>query len=218
MTLGDSISKNAILLGAFALLTAAVLAGTHLMTKDRIAAAERKAAEQALLEIIASLPEKHDNDLLADSLDIPASLQKTLHWQGDEKVYLAKRSGKMIAYLIPAIAPEGYSGDIKLLIGITPSGMLSGVRVLAHKETPGLGDKVETKKSDWILSFTGRSLTAENSSTWAVKKDGGDFDQFTGATITPRAVVKQVKQSVEAFNSWRLKEQSHLTQQEPAND
>lgn len=218
MTLGDSISKNAILLGAFALLTAAVLAGTHLMTKDRIAAAERKAAEQALLEIIASLPEKHDNDLLADSLDIPASLQKTLNWQGDEKVYLAKRSGKVIAYLIPAIAPEGYSGDIKLLIGITPSGMLSGVRVLAHKETPGLGDKVETKKSDWILSFTGRSLTAENSSAWAVKKDGGDFDQFTGATITPRAVVKQVKQSVEAFNSWLLKKQSHLTQQEPAND
>ncbi|MBB6522081.1 electron transport complex subunit RsxG [Pseudoteredinibacter isoporae] len=202
MTLGNSIGRNAIILGAFALLTAAVLAGTQLLTKDRIAAEQRKAAEQALLEIISSLPEKHDNDMLAESLDIPKSLQESLSWRDAEKVYIAKKGEQVLAYLVPAIAPDGYSGDIKILIGITPNGLVTGVRVLAHKETPGLGDKVELKKSDWILSFTGRSLTPENESTWAVKKDGGDFDQFTGATITPRAVVNQVKASVQAFSQW----------------
>ncbi len=203
MTLGDSISKNAILLGAFALLTAAILAGTQLMTKDRIAAAERKAAEQALLEIIASLDKPHTNDLLDDTQAIPQSLQKALNWKGDEQVYLAKHNGELLAYLFPTIAPEGYSGDIKLLVGITPQGALSGVRVLAHKETPGLGDKVELKKSNWILSFTGRILDETNKKQWTVKKDGGDFDQFTGATITPRAVIKQVKQSLVAFKQWQ---------------
>ena len=203
MTLGDSISKNAILLGAFALLTAAILAGTQLMTKDRIAAAERKAAEQALLEIIASLDKTHNNDLLDDVQVIPQSLQRTLNWKGAEKVYLAKNNDELLAYLLPTTATEGYSGDIKLLIGITPEGVLSGVRVLAHKETPGLGDKVDLKKSDWILSFTGRTYDEANKQQWAVKKDGGDFDQFTGATITPRAVVKQVKESLVAFKQWQ---------------
>lgn len=203
MTLGDSISKNAILLGAFALLTAAILAGTQLMTKDRIAAAERKAAEQALLEIIASLDKTHNNDLLDDVQVIPQSLQRTLNWKGAEKVYLAKNNDELLAYLLPTTATEGYSGDIKLLIGITPEGVLSGVRVLAHKETPGLGDKVDLKKSDWILSFTGRTYDKANKQQWAVKKDGGDFDQFTGATITPRAVVKQVKESLIAFKQWQ---------------
>lgn len=202
MTLGNSIGRNAIILGAFALLTAAVLAGTQLLTKDRIAAAQRKAAEQALLEIISSLPEKHDNDMLAESLEIPKALQETLSWRDSEKVYVAKKGDKVLAYLVPAVAPDGYSGDINILMGITPEGSVSGVRVLAHKETPGLGDKVELKKSDWILSFTGRTLKPENEGEWAVKKDGGGFDQFTGATITPRAVVNQVKTSVQAFTQW----------------
>ncbi|GAA6152008.1 electron transport complex subunit RsxG [Pseudoteredinibacter isoporae] len=215
MSLGNSISRNAIILGTFALLTAAVLAGTQLLTKDRIAAAQRKAAEQALLEIISSLPDKHDNDMLAESLEIPTSLQEKLFWRDSEKVHVAKRGDKVLAYLVPATAPDGYSGDIKILMGITPEGTVSGVRVLAHKETPGLGDKVELKKSDWILSFTGRSLTPQNESDWAVKKDGGDFDQFTGATITPRAVIKQVKTSVQAFRQW-LNNQPSVEQREAA--
>ena len=99
------------------------------------------------------------------------------------------------AYAYETIAPDGYSGNIRLLVGITPKGEVLGVRVIEHHETPGLGDKIELRISDWILSFTNQIIVPESLKDWAVKKDGGKFDQFSGATITPRAVVNQVKRS-----------------------
>ncbi|MCV6627405.1 MAG: electron transport complex subunit RsxG [Cellvibrionaceae bacterium] len=207
MNLSQSIRNNALLLGAFALLTAGVLAGTYLLTKDRIAAAERKAAQRALVEIVSSLPQQQDNDMLADTLAIAEEHWPALGLKTDTELYIARHQGQAIAYLIPATATDGYSGDIKLMIGITPAGQLSGVRVLTHKETPGLGDKVDLNKSDWVLSFNGRQLTPANDSSWAVKKDGGDFDQFTGATITPRAVVAQVKRALQSFAQMQSKGQ-----------
>ncbi len=102
---------------------------------------------------------------------------------------------KKTAYAFETVAPDGYAGRIRLLVGITPTGTILGVRVLEHQETPGLGDKIETRISDWILSFSQQQLRSDNLADWAVKKDGGKFDQFAGATITPRAVVNQVKQS-----------------------
>jgi len=199
MLLGKSISSNSLLLGAFALVTAGILAGTKAGTEDRIAAAERMAAQKALLEIVPL--ERHNNDLLLDTLSIGEE-----HWAGlglklGGDINIARQDGKAVAAIIPAVAPDGYSGEIKLIIGVNADGSIAGVRTLAHNETPGLGDKVDLKKSDWILGFNGHSLSKPNPEGWAVKKDGGEFDQFTGATITPRAVVHQVKRALEFFNN-----------------
>lgn len=195
--LGTSISKNSLLLGLFALVTAAILAGTQAGTADRIAAAEREAAQKALLEIVPL--ERHNNDLLVDTLTIAPQYWAGLGLKNGGDIHIARDNGEAVAAIIPAVAPDGYSGDIKLIIGINADGSLAGVRALTHTETPGLGDKVDLKKSDWILGFNGKSLVNPDVKKWAVKKDGGEFDQFTGATITPRAVVNQVKRTLEFF-------------------
>lgn len=195
--LGTSISTNSLLLGLFALVTAAILAGTQAGTADRIAAAEREAAQKALLEIVPL--ERHNNDLLVDTISIESQYWAALGLKNGGDIHIARDNREAVAAIIPAVAPDGYSGDIKLIIGINADGSLAGVRVLTHNETPGLGDKVELKKSDWMLSFNDKSLSNPTLSNWAVRKDGGEFDQFTGATITPRAVVNQVKRALEFF-------------------
>jgi len=184
MMLGRSISRNSLLLALFAVVTTLLIAGTYLQTRDRIALAQRQAEERALLEIIPD--SRHDNSMLDDTLPIGAG---TLGLRQDKQIYLARQSGETVAVIIPATASDGYSGDIDLIIGVNRDGSVAGVRVLSHKETPGLGDQVDLKKSDWILGFDGRSLKDPEQAGWAVKKDKGVFDQFTGATITPRAVV-----------------------------
>ena len=110
-----------------------------------------------------------------------------------------RKNGQVTGFILPAVAPDGYSGDIRLIIGIRADGTLAGVRVTAHNETPGLGDKVELRKHPWILSFEGRSLRNPPRDQWQVKKDGGVFDQFTGATITPRAVVRKVRDTLQFY-------------------
>lgn len=199
-TLLQAILKNALLLSVFALLTAGVMGLTYVGTKDRISAAERQAAEKALLEIVSpSGARLHDNELLSDTAPVAEKYWQALGLKNGGQYHIARRNGQAIAYLFSAVAPDGYSGEIKLLIGIDPAGKITGVRALAHKETPGLGDKIELKKSPWMLSFNGKWLDDNNLASWAVKKDGGEFDAFTGATITPRAVVKQVKRSLQSF-------------------
>ncbi|WP_096084673.1 electron transport complex subunit RsxG [Agaribacterium haliotis] len=195
--LGQSIARNSLILAVFAFVTAGTLAWIHKSTETRIAEQEKRAAEKALLEILSA--DQFDNDLLATTWTLTHKQQQELNLHKAEKVHIASKAGRAVALIIPAIAPDGYSGDIKLLVGVKMDGSLSGVRVLAHKETPGLGDKVETKKSDWILKFKNLSLIKPKAELWSVKKDGGYFDQFTGATITPRAVVKQSKAVLEFF-------------------
>ncbi len=199
--LGKSISKNSLILGAFALVTASVLALTHQGTREKIAAAERAAAQKALFEVVPE--DRHNNDLLNEAIPIPSKFWDELGLDQGGKLYLAKQDGVTQAIILPAVAPDGYSGDIKLLVGINTDGSISGVRVLSHAETPGLGDKLELAKSPWILSFNGKSLDDPQPENWKVKKDGGAFDQFTGATITPRAVVKQVKKALVLFDENR---------------
>ena len=114
-------------------------------------------------------------------------------------VYRARQGTQSVAVLFPVVAPDGYSGDIRLLVGIQANGELAGVRVLNHRETPGLGDAIETRRSDWIKQFAGLSLNAPPASAWKVRKDGGEFDQFAGATITPRAVIKAVRKALVFF-------------------
>jgi electron transport complex protein RnfG len=185
-----SIGKNSFLLFLFAVVTAGTLAFTHEATKEDIKASERKAAQKALLEILPQ--SRFDNDLLLDTLSIPASAHGLLGKLSGETIYVARQNQRITAVIVPAIAPNGYNGDIKMIAGINTDGTIAGVRVLSHKETPGLGDKVDIKKSNWIESFRGRSLNNPAENGWQVKKNGGEFDQFTGATITPRAVVSRV--------------------------
>ncbi len=192
---GWSIGKNSLLLGAFALVTAGVLAGTYQLTREQIVEAERQAAAAALLEIIPE--DRHDNDLLTDTLPVPDDALETLGLRQSEAIHRARQDGRVEAVIIPAVAPDGYSGDIRMIVGVNRNGSIAGVRVLTHNETPGLGDKVDLKKSDWVLSFAGQALGAPPVDDWRVKKDGGVFDQFTGATITPRAVVHQVRRVLE---------------------
>ena len=184
--LGQSITRNSMLLAVFAVCTTVLISGTYLLTKDRIALEKRRAEERALLEIVPR--DRHDNSMLDDVITVgPAAAGLKL---ADEKrIYLAKLDGAVVTAIIPATAPDGYTGEIDLVVGVNADGSIAGVRVLSHRETPGLGDKVDLKKSDWVLGFDGRSLDNPGPAGWAVKKDKGVFDQFTGATITPRAVV-----------------------------
>nr|WP_314738970.1 electron transport complex subunit RsxG [uncultured Haemophilus sp.] len=180
--------KYAFLLGLIALLCAGISTGVYLLTKGRIDAVTADQQRKLLHEVV---PEDHfDNDLLATCK--VANLPEAPHLN---RIYVAKKAGKTTAYALQGTAPDGYSGDIVLLMGMEPNGTVLGVRTLQHAETPGLGDKIETRISDWILSFAGKLFSLENEAQWAVKKDGGQFDQFTGATITPRAVVNNVREN-----------------------
>lgn len=192
--MSSSISRNSLLLGLFAVLTTCIIAGTFLSTRDRIAAEQRKAAERALLEIIPS--ERHNNSMLDDTVAIPRG---TLGARADKQAFIARQDGLPVAVILPVTAADGYSGDIDIIVGINTDGSIAGVRTLTHKETPGLGDKVDLKKSDWVLDFNGKSLENPKPERWGVKKDKGEFDQFTGATITPRAVTAAVKRALEYY-------------------
>ncbi len=189
-----AIEKNARLLALFAISCTAVVGLVHLVTKDTIVAQE----QQQLINTLNSLIpiENHNNDISQSCFFI----QDELLGNGQQKAYLAMQDQQPVAAAITATAPDGYNGNIELLVAVNIDGSVSGVRTLKHQETPGLGDKIELRKSRWILSFAGKKIRGETDNRWAVAKDGGMFDQFTGATITPRAVVKAVKQTVDYFN------------------
>ncbi|HEX7026520.1 MAG TPA: electron transport complex subunit RsxG, partial [Gammaproteobacteria bacterium] len=164
-------------------------------TRDRIAANEQATLLQRLNEIVP--PESYNNSPQTDTVQVtaPAELGTTQA----VTVYLFRRDGQPVAAVLTVIAPDGYSGNIKLLVGVYYDGRVAGVRAVSHKETPGLGDYIETGRSDWILGFNGRSLVSPSPGDWRVKPDGGVFDAFTGATITPRAVVRAVYKSLLYF-------------------
>jgi electron transport complex protein RnfG len=128
------------------------------------------------------------------------------------RVYRARYDGDPVALVLNMVAPDGYNGDIRMLVAVNADGTISGVRVVAHRETPGLGDPIERRRSDWILSFDQRSLGNPDEQGWAVRRDGGQFDQFTGATVTPRAVVEAVQRALEFVD----RHQETLYRQAPA--
>ncbi|WPC06367.1 electron transport complex subunit RsxG [Pseudomonas benzenivorans] len=192
-----SMLKNSLVLGLFAVTTVGLVALLQQATASRIAAAERAAQVRALAEI---LPQgSYDNQLLDSSVAVHDP--ELLGSKGPRPAYVATKDGQPSAVILRATAPDGYSGAIELLVGIRADGRLAGVRVLGHKETPGLGDKVELSKSPWILGFDGKSLSDPDEAGWAVRKDRGQFDQFAGATITPRAVVKAVHLTLQYFDA-----------------
>lgn len=192
-----SMKKNGAILALFALACTSVVAITHTVTKDRIAEQE----QIQLLKIINQLlPEDgHDNNIF-QSCKLMTN-EALLGTAEPQRIFTATKFNKTVGYAIEGIAPAGYNGNIKLVVGIDTVGKVTGVRILGHNETPGLGDKVEYRKSNWLDDFVDQTLTTENAHTWAVTKDGGDFDSFTGATITPRAVVSSVKDILTFYQS-----------------
>tara|TARA_R110002110_G_scaffold415561_2_gene651030 strand:+ start:266184 stop:266834 length:651 start_codon:yes stop_codon:yes gene_type:complete len=210
--LGRSITKNSALLAVFAVCTTLLITGTFLLTRDGIAEQKRQAEERALLQIIPRA--QHSNSMLDDTLPVGPETSG-LGLREEKRIYLAKQGDEVVAAIIPATAPDGYTGEIELIVGVRADGSIAGVRALSHRETPGLGDKVDLKKSDWILSFEGRSLDNPKPSGWAVKKDKGVFDQFTGATITPRAVVAATYRVLQYVSEHRAK--LFGTAQEPSD-
>ncbi len=190
-----SVLQNSLVLGLFAVVTVGLVAITQQATASRILAAERAAKSQTLSQL---LPAGSFDNHLQDNQTLLAA-DPLLGTRSAQAAYLATLKGAPSAVILQASAAEGYSGAIHLLVAISAQGRVIGVRVLKHKETPGLGDKIELGKSTWIRSFDGKSLTDPDAAGWAVKKDLGQFDQFAGATITPRAVVKAVHQALQYF-------------------
>ena len=185
------------ILAGFALLASILLGVTNCSTQDTIQQRLDEDLKKSLQEVVPAT--LYDNDLLQDTLTIPSADYNI--GANETTVYLAKKDGKVTAVCFKFIAPDGYSGAINMIIGIDRDGNILGVRVLSHKETPGLGDKIEVAKSTWILNFVGRSLDNLTPTQWAVKKDGGVFDQFAGATITPRKSVQATYRSLQWFKA-----------------
>ncbi|WP_370314880.1 electron transport complex subunit RsxG [Thalassolituus sp.] len=199
----SSIRRNAVGLAIFATVTAGAIATAQLLTAERIKQNIRMAESRALNQLVPT--SSYDNDLLNDTLTVDSRFNQQLLGPLPENalIYRARNDGEVSAVILPAVAPDGYTTSIDLIVGVNRDGTLAGVRVVAHRETPGLGDKIEARKSDWITSFTGKSLQNPIAEQWAVRKDGGEFDQFTGATITPRAVVRAVKRALLFFDMHR---------------
>ena len=190
--------RSAAALGLVAIAGTTLLTGVDFLTADRIAAQERRVMLEQLGQII---PEQYDNQLLDDRFTFSDE-----HYfpNGQEVIaYRVRQQGEPRAVVLKFNAVNGYNGNITLLAGINSDGSLRGVRIISHKETPGLGDAIEVEKSNWALNFSDKSLSNPEPDKWAVKRDGGEFDQFTGATITPRAVVDAVRMALEYFETNR---------------
>ncbi|NKN32120.1 electron transport complex subunit RsxG [Marichromatium bheemlicum] len=181
----------AFVLSAFAVSGVALVVITQTVMADRIAENQRQAMERKLAAILPA--GESDNDPLTDTIEVSA---RELLGADTTRVYRVRKGEAPVAVILEPVVPDGYAGPIRLLVSVLTDGSVGGVRVLSHHETPGLGDKIEEAKSDWVYDFAGTSLGDPPLERWAVKRDGGDFDQFTGATITPRAIVKAVKNTL----------------------
>lgn len=189
--------RAGLVLGLFSLVGIGLVSFTHSITHEKISENERLFVLKNLRELV---PESlHDNDLLANSLHV--SDPKLFGNEQEVTLYRAFKNEQLVAVIASPTAPDGYNGSIKLLVAIKENGELIGVRAVSHHETPGLGDAIDTNKSDWVYSFNGRSLLNPDVKSWRVKRDGGAFDQFTGATITPRAVVKTVLKTLQYYQA-----------------
>jgi len=196
-TLTETLSTSLTLL-VFSVVCAGLLAGAYLTTRPNI---ERSEQLEKIRLVSQVLPRGFDNDPIRDALPLAADPLLGLKHPG--LAYVAAKGGMPLAVVLEAVAPDGYAGEIKLLVGIGADGRLTGVRVTAHRETPGLGDYIEVAKSGWIRQFVGKDLDAPANAGWKVRKDGGQFDYVAGATITPRAVVKAVHKALRYFAEHR---------------
>ncbi len=188
----ERIPYQAILLGACAAIAAALLLGVDNATREPIAQRKMEDLQQSLAQVVPD--DLHDNNMVAKPLLLTGADGKEV------KVYQGTKAGNVTALVWETVG-FGYADEIRTIIALDPQGKILGTRVLSHKETPGLGDKIEAAKDDWITKFTGLSLGNPSEDQWKVKKDGGQFDQFSGATITPRAVVKSLHEALQFFEA-----------------
>ena len=191
----NGIIKAGFMLGIFSILGVGLVSIIYSLTHDQIVENERNLILKNLAELVS--PQWHDNHLLDDTIQVTDL--KSLGSKKPITLYRAYKEDKPVAIIFTPVAPDGYSGSIRLLVAIMKDGQLAGVRVVSHRETPGLGDAIDSNKSNWIYSFNGLSLANTPAKNWKVKRDGGQFDQFTGATITPRAVTKAVYKTLEYY-------------------
>ena len=196
--------RTAAILFLFVIIFTGLLSGAYQWTKPSI---EASAAEEKMKLVDEVLPRSdYDNNLLTDTLSLPATAELGL--AESSTLYRARRGGQPVALIFEATAPDGYAGKVRLILAVRANGQVAGVRVTQHKETPGLGDYVEVKKDKnkarpWITQFNGLSLADVSDKEWKVKKDGGRFDYYAGATVTPRAVSKAVLKAVHWANANR---------------
>lgn len=186
------LGRGALTLAVVGALGLGGLLAMRALTAERIAEQQRASTLRALAVL---LPEEYDNDPQADRIDVVAPA-----WLGSEDALTVRRArndGCVEALLLEAVAPDGYNGDIRLLVGVDARGRVIGVRVVEHRETPGLGDPIEIARGPWITGFDGRSLNDPGEDAWRLRRDGGAFDQLAGATITPRAVVGAVRRALQ---------------------
>ena len=203
--------RSALALGMVVVLGTALLAGVNNLTRDRILEQERRVVLEQLGQVLG--PGRYDNAL---HQDVYTFRDETAFPQGQTvTVYRARKQGRPVAVILRFAAMDGYNGRIGLLVGIDTQGRLTGVRVTSHKETPGLGDGIEIERSNWILDFDGKSLENPAPEQWAVRRDQGYFDQMTGATITPRAIVNAVKRALIYFDAHADELFTAPTQAEP---
>ena len=189
--------RTTLTLAAVAAVCTTLVAATFLLTSERIAHNEQAFLESQLSPVIGSI--RHDGGML----DNVTSIADGLPGRDPARLYRVLRDGLTVALLFEVTAMDGYAGPIRLLIGIRSDGVLTGVRTLAHEETPGLGDKIESARSDWILGFGGRAIGNPPAARWSIRADGGDFDQITGASVTSRAVVNAVSETLIYFSANR---------------
>jgi electron transport complex protein RnfG len=187
MALKNSL-RSGLILGGFGILGALLVSATEVRTRGVIQHNERMSLLSQLHELVPQT--QVDNDFLRHPLTLD---DPDLLGARDTRAYLGVRQDALAAVVFEATIPNGYAGPIQMLVAVGDNGVLKGVRVVSHSETPGLGDKIELERSDWVLSFDGKSLGNPDVSRWKVKKDGGAFDQFTGATVTPRAIVESIR-------------------------
>jgi electron transport complex protein RnfG len=199
-TMADQpIWKSGVTLAVVAAFCTSLVAFTWQQTEERIEANKQAWLERSLQPALAGLffdsPVTESMLIISAPHDLPGS--------EDAIIYRVFAGETPVAALFVVSARDGYAGPIRFLVGISMDGTVTGVRVLEHRETPGMGARIEMAKSDWVLQFDGHSLQDPEPGNWAIKDDGGDFDQLTGASVTPRAIIKAIKQTLQYFDENR---------------
>jgi electron transport complex protein RnfG len=195
----QTIIKTGTTLAVIAAICTALVAATYQLTRERIVANEKAMLEQALQPALAGVLYEggvsESRLVMLPPHDLPGS--------DAALIYRVYAQGKPVAALFAVTARDGFSGVIRILVGVEFDGTITGVRILQHRETPGLGDKIESARSDWIFQFDGRSMGNPEVTGWAIRNDGGEFDQLTGASVTPRAVIGAVRDTLLYFDEHR---------------
>jgi electron transport complex protein RnfG len=199
MSADQSILKSGLTLAAIAAVCTALVAATYQLTAERIVANEKVLLEKSLQPALAGL--FYDSDVTESRLVLEPP--HGLPGSDPAVIYRVTSGGEPVAALFAVTALDGYAGPIRILVGVSVDGTVTGVRILSHRETPGLGDKIDSARSDWVHQFDGRSLRDPLVTGWAIRGDGGEFDQLTGASITPRAVIKAIRETLIYFDSHR---------------